>query len=311
MLTPRYGLRSLLVLLPFAVAPSCGDGGEDGGLYTSIPEESAERTLAKELCRLMLERCDCATPQQVFDSIAECTDAYAAQLEMQFAAAKSAGLEYHPECMAEHVNFYTQTVGCSTQSELTQEVLTQLTNPPCKVHSGPGRLGDACLPYYQALGDDCDVGLQCFNTCMVAVELTAKSEGDPCTLQTDRCEPGTACLASADDPTGPATCLRLPAEGEACSVGCDEGLTCDFVDGGSDRVCKAPPREGEPCGILPYECAEGLWCDANVCTLTLAEGAPCFGDDDACGVGYECSEPADMEGSGQDVCLPEDAFLCF
>lgn len=310
MLTPRYDLRSLLVLLPFAVAPSCGDGGEGGGLYTSIPEESAERTLAKEMCRLMLERCDCATPQELFDSVAECTDAYAAQLEMQFAAAKSAGLVYHAECMAEHVNFYTQTVGCSTQTELTQDVLTQLASPPCKVHSGPGALGDACMPYYQALGDDCDVGLQCFNTCMVVVELTAKSEGEPCDLQSDRCELGTACLASADDPAGPATCLRLPGEGEPCSVGCDVGFTCDFVDGGSNRVCKAPPLEGEPCGTPPYECAEGLYCDANVCTLTLAEGAPCFGDDDACGVGFECTEPPGVDG-GQDVCMLEDAFICF
>jgi hypothetical protein len=310
MLTPRSGLRSLLLLVPFAVAPSCGDGSEDG-VYTSIPEGSAEQTLAKELCRLMLERCDCATPQQIFDSVGECTDAYAAELEMDFAEAKSVGLVYHPECMAEHVNFFTQTVGCSTQSELTQDVLTQLTNPPCKVYSGPGQLGDACMPYYRALGDDCDVGLQCLGTCMTVVELVAKAEGEPCNLQTDRCELGTACLASADDPTGPATCLRLPSEGEPCSVGCDEGLTCDFVDGGTEqRVCKAPPREGEPCGSVPYECAEGLWCDASVCTLALAEGAPCFGDDDACGVGFVCDQPPDMDG-GQDVCMPESAFLCF
>ncbi len=306
--TPRTGLRSLLLLLPLvAVARGCGDGGGGGGLYTSIPEENAERTLAHELCQLMLVHCDCRTPQEL--SIAECTDAYAAQLEMEFAQAKAAGLQYHPECMAEHVNFFTQTIGCTTQSELTQEILTQLDVPPCKVHSGPGQLGDACMPYYQALGDDCDVGLQCLNTCMAVVEITAKVEGESCTLQTDRCEPGTACLASADDPTGPATCLRLPGEGEPCPVGCDVGLTCDFVDGGSERVCKSPPREGEPCGSLPYECAEGLWCDASVCALTLAEGAPCFGDDEACGMGFVCDEPA--QDGAEDVCMPEEAFVCF
>ena len=306
---PRRWPSVLVALLPWLVMPSCGGGGEGGGLYTSIPEESAERTLAQELCRLMLERCDCSTPQQLFGSIAECTDAYAAQLEMQFAEAKAAGLVYHAECMAEHVNLFTQTIGCTTQSELTQELLTQLDAPPCKVHSGPGKAGDACMPYYQALGDDCDVGLQCLNTCMAAVEITAKAEGEACNLQTDRCEPGTACLASADDPTGPATCLRLPGEGEPCTVGCDEGFTCDFADDGTTRVCKAPPREGEPCGSLPYECAEGLWCSSGVCALTLAEGEPCFGEDEACGVGFACSEP--LQDGGEDVCMPEEAFVCF
>jgi hypothetical protein len=306
---PTLGLRcrSLLPLL-FAAALGCGNDGGGGGLYTSIPEASAEQTLARELCRLMLERCDCTTPQQIFASVAECTDAYAAQLEMQFAEAKAAGLVYHPECMAEHVNFYVQTVACTTQSELTDEVFTQLNSPPCKVHSGTGQEGDACMPYYQALGDDCDVGLQCLGTCMVVVELVAKVEGEPCDLQTDRCEPGTACLASADDPTGPASCLRLPGAGEPCTVGCDVGLSCDFADGGTERVCKAPPTEGQPCGSLPYECAEGLWCDAGTCTLALAEGQPCFGDDDACGVGFACGEAVD---GGQDVCMPEEAFVCF
>jgi hypothetical protein len=304
-------LRSLLVALPFlAAAPSCNGGGESSGPYTSIPEESAERTLAKELCRLMLERCDCATPQSVFDSIGECTDAFADQLDMDFAEAKAAGLAYHPECMAEHVNFWVDTVGCTTQSELTQQVITELSNPPCKVYSGPGKLGDACKPYYQALGDDCDVGLQCFNTCMDVVELVDKAEGEPCTLQTDRCEAGTACLASADDPTGTATCERLPGEGQPCSVGCDVGLTCDSTADGTDRVCKAPPREGEPCGSLPYECAEGLYCGASICAITLPEGAPCFGDDEACGVGYVCDEPPGDDG-GEDVCMLESAFVCF
>lgn len=309
MRTLPFGPRSLLVLPLLVAALGCPSDGGGGGLYTSIPEESAERTLAHELCRLMLERCDCPTPQQLFGSLAECSDAYTSQLEQQFSEAKAAGLVYHPECMAEHVNFYTQTIGCSTQSELAQGVLEQLSLPPCKVHSGSGQEGEVCMPYYQALGDDCDVGLQCLGTCAVVVELTAKVEGEPCTLQTDRCEPGTACLGSAEDPTGPATCLRLPAEGEPCSVGCDVGLTCDFVDGGTEqRVCKPPPGEGLPCGSLPYECAEGLWCDANVCTPTLVQGTPCFGDDEACGVGWVCDA---LEDGGEDVCKPEDPFVCF
>jgi len=300
---------SLLLLSLLAAAPSCADGGGGDGTYTSIPEASAERTLAHELCRLMLAECDCTTPQQVFGSLAECTDAYAAQLETFFDEARAAGLVYHPECMAEHVNLYTQTIRCSTQSELTTDVFTQLNSSPCKVHSGSGQEGDACLPYYQALGDDCDVGLQCLGTCTVVVELVTKREGEPCTLQTDRCEPGTACLGSPEDPAGPAACVRLPAEGQPCTVGCDVGLICDFTEGGTELVCKAPPAAGQPCGSQPYECAEGLWCDAGVCTLTLAPGAPCFGQDEACGVGFVCDEPP--EDGAQDVCRPEEAFVCF
>lgn len=304
-------LRSLALALSLVVAaPSCSDDRAAEGPYTSIPEQSAERTLGHELCRLMLSECDCTRPQQLFDSVEECTDLYAAELATYFDEAKAAGLVYHPECMAEHVNFYTETVGCSTQSELTADALTQLSTPPCKVHSGPGQEGDACMPYYQALGDDCDVGLQCLGTCVVVIELVQKVEGEPCTLQTDRCEPGTACLGSAEDPTGPATCVRLPSAGQPCSVGCDVGLTCDFVDDGTERVCKAPPTEGQACGNPPYECTEGLWCDAGVCTRALAVGQPCFGEDDACGVGFTCDQPPEDDG-GQDVCMPEPAFVCF
>jgi hypothetical protein len=302
--------RSLVVVLAlFAVAPSCSDDGL-GGPYTSIPEEDAGRTLGHEMCRLMLSECGCTRSQQLFDSVEECTDLYADQLATYFDQAQAAGLVYHPECMAETVNFYTETVGCSTQSELTTEVLARLSAPPCKVHSGAGQEGDACMPYYQAFGDDCDVGLQCLGTCTVVVELVPKVEGEPCTLQTDRCEPGTACLGSAEDPTGPATCVRLPGEGQPCTVGCDVGLTCDFTEGGTERACKAPPTAGQPCGYAPYECATGLYCDAGVCTVVLAEGQPCYGDDDACGVGFVCDEPLDEDG-GQDVCMPEQAFVCF
>lgn len=297
-----------LCLSPLLVAAlGCpGEGG--GGPYTSIPEQDAGHVLGSELCRLMLHECDCTTPQQVFFSSEHCTNAFADQLEMQFAEAKAAGLTYHPECMAEHVNFYAETVRCTTQSELTQDILTQLNAPSCKVHSGPGQAGDPCMPYYQALGDDCDVGLQCLGTCVVVPEIIHKVEGDPCTQQTDLCEAGTFCMAPADDPTGPTSCLRLPGVGQPCTVGCDVGLECEFME--TQAVCVAPPTEGQPCGSYPNECAAGLWCNVDVCERTLPEGAPCSpGDDEACGVGFECDELDD--GSGQDVCKPEEAFVCF
>ena len=43
---------------------------------------------------------------------------------------------------------------------------------------------------------------------------------------------------------------------------------------------------------------------------TLPEGAPCFGDDEACGVGSVCDEPPADDG-GEDVCMLESAFVCF
>jgi hypothetical protein len=308
-----FGLRlGSFLLVTFAAALGCGSnggGGGGGGLYQSIPEDSAERTFGRELCRLMLEQCDCPRSQELFGTLGECIDAAEDQLVMNFAAAKAAGLAYHPECMADHVNFYTQTVACTTQSELTNEILTQLNVPICKVHSGEGQAGDACMPYYEALGDDCAPGLQCQGTCTPLATLTDRAEGEACVLQTDRCEPGTACLSSAEDPTGPAACTRLPGEGQPCSVGCDVGLVCDFVDDGTERVCLPPPAEGQPCGSVPYECAAGLYCDGAtaVCALTLAEGEPCA-DDQACGLGFECEA---LEDGGEDVCRPEDAFVCF
>jgi hypothetical protein len=308
MITLRWRCGSLL-LVTLIGALGCGrdgDEGDGGGVYETIPEDGAGRTFGRELCRLMLEQCDCPRSQQIFGSLGDCTEAVEDQLAMQFADAKAAGLEYHPECMAAHVNFYTQTVACTTLSELTNEVVTQLSVPVCKVHSGTGQVGETCMPYYQALGDDCAPELQCLGTCMPIVTLTDKVEGDACVLQTDRCEPGTACLSAADDPNGPTACTRLPGEGQPCSVGCDVGLSCDFVGDGTERVCLAPPGVGQPCGHQPYECAVGLYCAADVCTVTLAEGQPCT-DDEACGLGFEC---AAIEDGGGEVCRPEDAFVC-
>jgi hypothetical protein len=295
-------IRSLVIVGLVAVS-GCGDGGSG-----PISAERAPAEFGGALCRLMLEQCDCSRVQMLFGSPGACSDAYAAQLEMYFAEAQAAGLEYHAECMGDYLDFYTQTIACSTQSELTSAVLGQIQVPPCKVHSGAAAVGEACTPYYQALGDSCVQGLQCLGgTCM---ELPAprdpKLAGEVCDYQTDLCEPGTACLPSEADPMGATTCVRGPKVGEPCPGYCDVGLRCDVPTGGTDRVCLLPPGQGEECGLPPYECAEGLRCDGFTCNVGLPQGAECQGDD-SCAVGLECGEVED----GPDACQPEQPFVCF
>ncbi|MCA9704418.1 MAG: hypothetical protein KDK70_01065 [Myxococcales bacterium] len=285
----------------------CADADDrgPGQEYTSIPEQDAGRTFGRELCYLMLDGCDCS---RQFFSMDQCVDAMIDQLDQSFAEAQAAGLVYDPVCMAEYVNLHTQQLGCSTLSELTGDVLGALDVPPCKVHSGQGQEGEACQMYPLAMGDDCAPELRCLGTCMVVPTLTARVEGEVCDPQTDRCEPGTACLPAPDDPVGVSSCLRLPGEGQPCTYGCDVGLTCELTADGSAALCVAPPGEGQPCGSYPYECAAGNYCDANVCTKTLAQGQPCGAfPREACGVGFECDE---LEDGGEEVCVPEEAYLC-
>lgn len=297
-------LRSLVVWLGLAAAPGCGGGGGDSG---PVPAERAPGKLGDVLCRLMLEQCDCARVQEIFSSLDMCSDGYAAQLEMYFAEAQAAGLEYHPECMGEYLDFYSQTIACSTRTELSSEVIFQLEAPPCKVHSGAAAAGEACTNDYQALGDSCVQGLQCVGgMCMEFKVPTPKVEGEACDPQTDLCELGTLCTLRESDPTGPTTCVRGPAKGEPCGGFCDVGLYCDTPDGGSERVCLPPPGEGEACAPQPYQCAEGLRCDGFTCNVGLPEGTECQGDD-SCAPGLECGEAED----GPDVCQPEQPLVCF
>lgn len=294
----------VLVLLAGAAVSGCRDGGkEETG---PISAEKAPEAFGEALCELQFEACGCTRVQEIFGSFEFCTNAYASELAKYFAEAQAAGLEYHPECMSEYVDFYEQTIGCATQSQLKTEVLTQLQVPSCKVHSGSAGVGEACTSFYQAFGDSCAQGLQCLgNMCAEVVVPVRRTEGEACDWQTDLCEEGTACTVGATDPAGPSTCVRGPKAGEPCSGFCDVGLRCDDPAGGTDRVCLPPPGEGEECAFPPYECAEGLRCDANVCSVGLPEGTECSGDD-SCAVGLECGE---VDG-GPDACQPEQAFVC-
>lgn len=301
-----------LLTLALALGTGCSDGsGGGGGVYSSVPQQNAGQTLGGELCRLMLDRCDCQQPQEIFASVSECSNAMSAELDAHFAEAQAAGLTYHPECMAEHINLYTQTIQCSTLSELLDDpALMLLDASPCKVHSGGGQVGDACTPYYQALGDTCAQGLQCFETCVeIPDDVVIRAEGEACEPQTEVCESGSACQPPADDPLGATTCIRLPGAGEPCTIGCQEGLSCDLPEGATERTCLAPPGAGEPCGSYPDPCAADLFCDSSTdtCTQILAEGTACD-DDDQCGEGMVCREADD---GSQDVCRPEEPLVCF
>jgi hypothetical protein len=298
----RSSVHAWVVVL--AAVAGCRDGGKDE--TGPIPAEEAPGAFGEALCNLQFEQCDCTRVQELVGSIEFCANAYATQLAMYFAEAQAAGLEYHPECMGEYIDFYTQSIGCSTRSELTGELLTKVQVPPCKVHSGSAVVGETCTPYYQAMGDSCAQGLQCLGgTCMAIVAPVRRTEGQQCNPQTDLCEEGMLCTLTEANPTGPTSCVRGPKAGEPCSGYCDVGLRCDIPTDGTDRVCLPPPGEGEPCAFPPYECAAGLRCDGSTCTVGLPEGAECSGDD-SCAVGLECGE---VDG-GPDACQPEQAFVC-
>ncbi|MCA9651822.1 MAG: hypothetical protein KC501_18045 [Myxococcales bacterium] len=308
---PHASLRSFaLALSSFALVAGCSDGGGGGGHeYGPIAEPDAGRTLGGELCRLMLEQCDCPRSQEIFGTFAECSQATADQLELYFDEAQAAGLTYHPECMGEHVNLYTQTIQCLTLDELLAGGFgSALSNPPCKVHSGDGQEGDPCTSYYQAMGDTCAQGLQCLDVCTaIPDEVVTRQEGEACDPQTELCATGTACQPPADDPLGATTCVRLPGAGEPCTVGCQEGLNCDLAEGGTERTCLTPPGEGQPCGGFPNDCAAGLYCDdTSTCIRTLAAGSPCDRDEQ-CGDGMVCDQ---LEDGGDDVCKTDDPLVC-
>lgn len=297
-------LTRSLVFVGLVGMSGCGGGGASG----PIPADRAPAEFGGALCHLMFDECDCTRVKMLIGSEQTCSDAYADQLEMYFAEAQAAGLVYNADCMGEFLDLYTQTIACSTRSELVNDVLTQLQVPTCKVHSGTAAVGEACTSYYQALGDSCVQGLQCLGgTCMqVVAPRDPKLAGEVCDFQTDLCEEGTTCLPSDADPAGPGSCVRGPGANEPCVGFCDVGLRCDYPAGGSERVCLQPPGEGEDCAFAPYECAEGLRCSSGVCNVGLPEGAECEGDD-SCALGLECENATD---GGPEVCQLEDAFVC-
>lgn len=289
---------------------SGGETGGSGGSSGPIPEDDAAGALAKMICELMMEVCECS--QVPFPSLQACIDASTAQLAGSFQDAMAAGLTYDAACMGEVIDWWRVTVRCRTLSELAADLQVSLAGPSCKVYSGSGAVGDGCTNYYQAFGDTCAVGLSCLNgTCSEVVVPTPKAEGEACEAG-DLCEAGTLCQPPADDPQGATTCVRLPGLGEPCQAGCDLGLLCEIPDGQFEGTCEDPPGVGEPCAIGPYECDDGLYCGfdpntlAEACLETLPAGSPCD-DDDACGVGFECEDPP---GSSERVCLAEEAMVC-
>jgi hypothetical protein len=255
----------------------------------------------------MVEGCGCS--RQIFGSVDHCADAMEVQLEDDFAEARAAGLTYDAECMAEQVNLYTVEFECSTLSELTQGNLVALDIPTCKVYSGTAQLGEPCELFPTVFADTCAPELVCLGSmcAMGFPERNDRAQGEACDIQTDLCEPGTACLAPPEDPTA-TTCLRLPGEGEVCTVGCELGLLCERPEGATEARCVPPPGVGQECGSYPTECATGAYCEANTCQATLAPGQPCGGfRDEACGLGYVCDEEED---GGEEVCVPEEAYVC-
>lgn len=300
-----------------------GDDPTGGGAETGAPTTTAGTggdggpagAVAHELCRLMMQECDC--PQQVFSSIAECEAAVAAQFAAEAAPAEAAGLIFDPTCLEPTLQFLRETVACHTFTELSGD-LKLLVNSgllggaDCKLYSGAGEASETCTSYSSVFGDSCVQGLACLGVC-TQLPPAPKQVGEPCDFN-DLCAAGSSCLAPPDDPLGPLTCRPLPALGEPCidGIGCTTGFTCVVTDIPlGEGVCGPLPVAGEPCSDeYLKECAEGFYCDTSqfpkVCAPILPEGTPCE-DDDACGLNAMCDE---APNSSQDVCQPEEPLVC-
>jgi hypothetical protein len=153
----------------------------------------------------------------------------------------------------------------------------------CVPEPAPADDGESCVLA------DCTVGLTC-----VWPSMTCQPEGatgDTCTWSGD-CRPSLGCAAND-------TCQPYLAEGSNCGTTdtvCVPGTSC--VEG----VCRALPREGEPCDGDERWCL-GSWCGAGTCLEHLPEGAGCQ-DDEPCGPGSECviAEGSDVGTCERTVC---------
>ncbi|MGB1275967.1 MAG: hypothetical protein ACPG77_09475, partial [Nannocystaceae bacterium] len=94
----------------------------------------------------------------------------------------------------------------------------------------------------------------------------ARSEGMECEINS-QCASGLCSTIARDSPCG--VCLDRPAEGEACTAGCQPGNHCT-----SNSMCTSLAAEGEFCGENK-RCTFGLWCDVDSCTPVGAPGDSC------------------------------------
>jgi hypothetical protein len=165
----------------------------------------------------------------------------------------------------------------------------------------PGASGAGCN---FGRGGGCVAGYVCVKTGVgddalpVGVCRPPLADGQPC-FSTSECGASSWCWPKPAAPTDLGTCGPGPRLGEPCDVipSCPTGAFCDD----SFKVCKARPRDGEPCAGGGVCLGDGLGCylrDGDIkCGPPLAVGDPCNGQ---CGGALYCD--------AQKKCAPRRAL---
>jgi hypothetical protein len=149
---------------------------------------------------------------------------------------------------------------------------------PCDV------AGDACAqPDGKEVVCDC-AGGSSKPTCVARIDV-----GATCGTSGAGCRTGAYCDGRAN------VCTAYHALGEKCHFDdgggssheelCARGLAC-----GASGNCETGKAAGETCDFVFDDCALGLYCPftGQTCQPTLAVGASCPSDRDACGTGAAC-----------------------
>ncbi len=176
---------------------------------------------------------------------------------------------------------------------------------PCKIWHGPMGTGGTCTAING--NDNCKQGLACNgNVCVdPCAEPNLPDLGQLCAPEFG-CDEGLYC----DDQTSPLapTCVRLPAENEAClepdffGPSCGEGLVCDQVTDPANPICIGLPGLGDECPSSA--CEEGLFCDSAVMPAVCAV-LPTLGQ--AC-PGFDCEFPYDC--NADQLCVEPQPAVC-
>ena len=172
----------------------------------------------------------------------------------------------------------TEDVDCGTGQRCVTQQCTPLADDGAGCDADAECLDGNCVVDTcvapSALGEACDRDEGCASAACEANECVTPCVGNP------DCEANEYCALRDDGLRG--QCLARLADGERCAVGtaCQSGA-CDD----EDRECYTPCDDAD-------DCADGEWCNDNVCDTLTAVGAQCAVGDEcasgACSIGRRC-----------------------
>jgi len=259
----RLMVAALGVAATFA---SCGGGGDDGGaafiarycdLYVPC---CAERGLPTDgrVCRASFG----STGRPAYDATAG--TACLTGLEQMVAASRDRFCggedDLPPACYEAFTDEAAPGSTCARETDCPPPSAGQVRCAAVSVVNGVDlRKCQVMLPGQEG-------STPCVGTVAAGV-ITYSSSGDGAT-EVYLCDRAAGLRCAGD------ACVRLPIEGEPCSVSdeCAEGTFCDFTLG----TCGARKPIDAACGDQPLECVAGAYCnEVLVCAAQLADGAAC------------------------------------